>query len=238
MSKIFDFFEKKLERKISRMNIQDLIIQMSNKEYYFPFNIWRFVFDRNSIYGGKQISWFAARQAEKINSIKDFEYLKRTILSSDNVQKRNAYFCVGNLSKNLKNKDIFDFLMSRIKVEADEDIQTTILTSVIKIEKESDYDLQSIFDLLENGNINLKTIAATSLQNSKNQIVEDKLLTSLQNEKNKLLHQMIAATLRDIGTIKSLPFLELKLKTEKGTDYKYFIETAINEIKERNKYCG
>ena len=93
-------------------------------------------------------------------------------------------------------------------------------------------------NILKYGNINLKTSAAIALQNSRNQLVEDKLLESLEYEKNKQLHKMIAATLRDLGTSKSIPTLKNKLKSGKGNDYKYFIENAIMEINKRNKYCG
>ena len=235
---IFDFFEKRLEKKLSKLQVQDLLVQMTNNQYYFPFNIWKSIFDRNSILGGKQISWFAKRQAENLKSIEDYEYLRKSALNSDNKQKRQSYFCIGNLSKNLKSKEMFHFLMNRLTIEEDEDVKTTILTAVTKIEKDVDYKLDAIFDILEYGNINLKTSAAIALQNSRNQLVEDKLLESLEYEKNKQLHKMIAATLRDIGTSKSIPTLKNKLRSGKGNDYKYFIENAIMEINKRNKYCG
>ena len=133
---------------------------------------------------------------------------------------------------------MFHFLMNRLTIEEVEDVKTTILTAVTKIEKDVDYKLDAIFDILKYGNINLKTSAAIALQNSRNQLVEDKLLESLEYEKNKQLHKVIAATLRDLGTSKSIPTLKNKLKSGKGNDYKYFIENAIMEINKRNKYCG
>jgi hypothetical protein len=47
------------------------------------------------------------------------------------------------------------------------------------------------------------------------------------------LQEMIASTLRTLGTEKSLYILEEKLKIAKGRDYKYFIKNAIEGIKER-----
>ena len=79
----------------------------------------------------------------------------------------------------------------------------------------------------------MKTSATIALKNSKNPEIELELLQSFQNEKNKHLQEMIAASLRTVGTEKSLPILEKTLKTAKGRDYKYFIESAIIEIKER-----
>ncbi len=236
MNVIEKTFEKKLKVKLAKMPVETLLSEMTNNNYYFPYSIWKKYFDKKSIESGKWISWFATRQAEKINDITKAKTLK-AIIENENTEKeikRKSYFCLGHLSKNIQNKELFEYLINNLKSET-EQIQETILVAIRNSEKPIDYNLQPIVDILKSGKMGMKTSAATALKNSKNPEIELELLQSFQNEKNKHLQERIAATLRTVGTEKSIPILESTLKTAKGRDYKYFLESALNDIKEKIK---
>ncbi len=237
MSKITAFFEKKLEKRLSKLKIEELITEMCNDNYYFPYNIWKKCFDNQSIIGGKQISWFAVRQADKLNDKADFVKIKHLIETErpNDDWIRSAYTCIGRLSRNTEDKAMYDYLLDKLESETDEFTKTSILIEIKQIKKSDDYNLKPIINILQKGTIILKTEAAMALNNSSNPDVEIALLESLQKEKNKHLHSMIASTLRDIGTEKSLPVLENLMKNAKGTDYKYFIGSAIESIKDKMK---
>ena len=132
----------------------------------------------------------------------------------------------------MKNKEIFEYLVSRLEIETEEN-QETILISITNAKKPIDYNLEPIISILKGGKLGMKTNAAISLKHSENPKIETELLNSFKDEKNKHLQEMIAATLREIGTEKSLPILIEKLKFAKGTDYKYFLKSAIEEIEKR-----
>ena len=229
MREIDNIFENQLKKKLAKLPVENLLIEMTNNNYYFPYNFWKKYFDRSSIESGKWISWFATRQAEKIADKKEFEKLKKIIENANPEIKRKAYFCLGHLAKNLCDKQIFDYLMNKLEVETEENNET-ILIAITNAEKPLEFNLDPIVNILKNGKIGMKTSAAIALKKSKNPEIEMVLLNSFQDEKNKHLQEMIAATLRTVGTEKSIPILENKLKTAKGRDYKYFIESALEEI--------
>jgi len=229
MRKIDNIFENLLKKKLAKLPVESLLIEMTNNNYYFPNNIWKKYFDKSSIESGKWISWFATRQAEKIADKQEFEKLKKIIENASSEIKRKAYFCLGHLAKNLGDKQIFEYLMDKLEVETEENNET-ILIAITNAEKPLEFNLDPIVNILKNGKIGMKTSAAIALKKSKNPEIEMVLLNSFQEEKNKHLQEMIAATLRTVGTEKSIPILENKLKTAKGRDYKYFIESALEEI--------
>tara|TARA_R110000868_G_scaffold371358_1_gene634880 strand:- start:59 stop:763 length:705 start_codon:yes stop_codon:yes gene_type:complete len=234
MRKIDIVFENQLKKKLAKLPVENLLIEMTNNSYYFPYNIWKKYFDKSSIESGKWISWFATRQAEKIYDKTKFEKLT-TITENINLNseiKRKAYFCLGHLAKNLCDKQIFEYLMTKLEYETEEN-KETILIAITNAEKPLDFDLSPIVNVLKNGKIGMKTSAAIALKNSKNPEIESILLESFEKEKNRHLQEMIAATLRTVGSKKSIPILENKLKISKGRDYKYFLESALEEIKRK-----
>lgn len=231
---IFNFYENKLIENLSKSSVKNVLEKMSDNNYYFPYNIWKKYFDKNSIEGGKQISWFAYREIEKINNINEFEFLKN-ICENQNSSKElinHSLFALGHLSKNTKSKSVFEYLMDKIKTENNEN-KETILIAVTNCEKPKDYNLEPIYDILKNARVGLKTSAAISLKKSESTESEKKLIEALSLEKNSHFQQMTASTLRDIGTEISLPILKEMLKTGKGRDYKYFFNSAIEEIERR-----
>ncbi len=234
MNVIEKTFEKKLKEKLSKMPVENLLSEMTNNSYYFPYNIWKKYFDKKSIESGKWISWFATREAEKITDLKQVQTLKKIIenKNKNNEIRRKSFFCLGHISKNTRNKELFEYLINYLKSEPEE-IQETIFASIRNAEKPIEYNLNPIIEILKNGKIGIKTSAAIALKNSENPEIELILLNSFQNEKNKHLQEMIASTLRTLGTEKSIYILEEKLKIAKGRDYKYFIKNAIEGIKER-----
>ena len=234
MSWIKRTFENKLKKRLAKLPIESLLIEMTNNSYFFPYNFWKKYFDKNSIESGKWISWFATRQAEKIDDKSQADILKETIENetTEKLIKRKAYFCLGHLTKNLKDKEIFEYLVNKLETET-EDNQETILIALTNAIKPIDYNLNPIVNILKNGNLRMKTNATISLKHSENPNIETHLLNSFQEEKNKHLQEMIATTLRDIGTEKSLPILIEKLKIAKGNEYRYFLESAVKEIETR-----
>lgn len=215
----------------------DLLEQSSNEEYYFPYNIWKKLFGKNFIEGGKRISWFATRQLEKFDAINEFQDLKRVIedKNSDEILVNRVYFSLGHLAKNTNSKEVFDYLMSRLKIESEGNVKT-ILISVINCLKPAYYDLNAIYDLIRDSNIQIKTDAVCALKNSENEASEHLLIERFMIEKNKNLKSSIASTLGNIGSLKFFSLLSEELKVAKGTDYKYFLKNAISKIYSKNNH--
>lgn len=122
--------------------------------------------------------------------------------------------------------------MRRVRVETEQNV-VTILVALAKCEKPINYDLKPAYEIIKYGKMNLKTQAVMFLEGSVNPESERLLVETFINAKNTHFKGIIAATLGGIGTILSLPVLKDELKIAKGVDYRYFIQSAIEEIEER-----
>lgn len=235
---IFSFYESRLIENLSKSSVKTVLNKMNDNSYYFPYNIWKKYFDTSSIEGGQQISWFAYREIEKISDINEFAFLKKVIDNRDSNKEivNNAYFALGHLAKNSKSKLVFEYLMEKIIIENEEE-KETILIAIKDCEKPTDYNLEPIYDILKKARIGLKISATMSLKKSENPETEQKLIEALSKEKNLHFLEMTATTLGNIGTENALPILKEKLKAGNGRDYKYFFNTAIEEIEERKNNC-
>ena len=107
MNVIQKTFEKKLKDKLAKMPVESLLSEMTNNNYYFPYNIWKKYFERKSIESGKWISWFATRQAEKINDRTQAKTLKGIIenVKTEKEIKRKSYFWTCNKKLDFKLSD-------------------------------------------------------------------------------------------------------------------------------------
>jgi HEAT repeats len=231
---ILEFFELRLIARLEHSSTRELLKKMDNNSYYFPFNLYIRLFDRKSYYGGKTISWFATRQIENIHDIHDFEYLKTIIEKEDSGNEiiHNAYFALGHLTKNLMDKKIFDFLMEKLNWESIPNKQT-ILIALYNCQKPADYNLNPIYDIIKNGENELRANAVMCLKHSKNSISESLLLDLIPFESNKHVRNMAVTTLRDIGTLKSIETLKQELKNTRSNEYRYYLDNAIREIENR-----
>lgn len=232
--RIFEYFEKKLIEKMKHFSTQELLQKMKDNTYYFPYNIWHKLFDKGSFYGGKQISWFATRQVEHIKNFEDFHFLRYNIENRnfDKELVHNSYFALGHLAKNINSKEIFDYLMAKLKIESNEN-KVTILIALYDCEKPTDFDLSSIYDIIENGENELRPKAVMCLNKSRNSKSESILLNLIPFESNKHVRNMAVATIEDIGTQKSLEIIKRELKNTRSNDYRYYLNRAIIEIEER-----
>ncbi len=194
---IFDFYEKRLIKKLSYSSIDVILEKTKDNSYFFPYNIWMKYFDRRTlIEGGKQISWFAYRQIEKVNNVEEFEYLQSIIDKTSDTELINSiYFALGHLAKNTKEIAIFNFLISRLNTESEENI-ITILIAIKDCKKPFEYNLEPIYDIIRNSKIPLKVDAVLSLNKSINPKSEELLIETFTTAKNVHLKTMIAATLR------------------------------------------
>lgn len=112
LDSIFDFFEKRLIKKISNASLEVLLDKMDDNNYFFPYNLKMKYFSKNTLVeSGKQISWYAYRQVENVNRIEDFEYLQSVINDERSSSQliNHAYFALGCLAKNTKEEAIFNY---------------------------------------------------------------------------------------------------------------------------------
>jgi hypothetical protein len=70
------------------------------------------------------------------------------------------------------------------------------------------------------------------LKNSEHKDLEEILILKLQTS-DQHTKCMICAILRSTGTLKSLETLKAEFKRTRSNDLKYFIQSAIEEINER-----
>jgi HEAT repeat protein len=177
----------------------------------------------------KTISWKALREAEKIDDANYVPLLISFIENETDKDKRSAaYFILGHIAKNTKNKKATNYLVARIAKETDNNILSSLLERIQYLEKPLDTDITPIIEATRSKEWPIRRSAIQALKRAQHKAAEATLLEYISHTGDQDEHDLwyINTTLADIGTRDSIPFL-LSLIDHKKQDVS---ATALNAI--------
>ncbi len=237
MFNLFKSTEKKLEDAKNKLilnlekgDVDYVLNQMESEEIYSPLlNEIR----KTSSSSEHYVSKYAYDRARKYSSQSEkIQLLEKLKMEVNPVRKSYIYFCLSHLCCNASDSDLFNFLMEKIESE-DNECKRNILLGIQEMNKHAGLNIEPLKRLAESSNSDLYWNAIFALRFTHDPEVESLLLSLFEDTNNKGKKGVICATLRSIGTNKSIPVLEAAYKKTKDSSLRWDIEEAINNIKER-----
>lgn len=238
---MFDFLlsnDKKLEKarlvlieSLKNGDIDYLLKQMNSEEIYSPLLKKKRQTETSNT---DDISWYAYRRAETLNSPSEKQKLiERLNSESDEIKRKHIYFCLAHYCKNTLDKSLFNFLMDSLEQEKDNNCRLSVLIGISYMPKSSDLNIEPLKKLTKTRNRDLKVNSIIALQQTNDKEVEDLLLPLFIDTKDTHIKSVITWTLESTGTMKSIPILEEAFKKTRDYGLRGYIERAIEKIKNR-----
>jgi len=187
-------------------------------------------------------SWYAHRDAEKLDNVNFISQLEDYILNEKNKNhRRDGYFILGKILLNIsskrklliKHKNSIQFLINQLEIETDKYILSSILDRLSDIPILSDLNIKPIISNLTNKLWLIRHSAICSLTKSEHNFVEDEIIKIIKNSTDNNDITYANSVLNHIGTIKSMEYLE-PLTKSRIRDIKISASFAIESIKKRN----
>ncbi|MGB3180709.1 MAG: HEAT repeat domain-containing protein [Cyclobacteriaceae bacterium] len=188
----------------------------------------------NIVNNTDNISWYAYRYAESLKFQKDKDRL--LLLLHDKGWKKfkkHIYFSLAHICKNTGDKELFSFLLKRIKQEKNKEIKITILRALENMEKAEGLDLSIIRKLLRNKDLMVKWHAITFLQNARDPEIEPWLISLFNETADNRTKEMICVPLSSIGTEYSLSHLSATYNRTRDFQLRNSITSTIQSINNR-----
>ncbi|WP_298902198.1 hypothetical protein [uncultured Psychroserpens sp.] len=183
-------------------------------------------------------SWFAYRVSDELKDPNLKPQLMQLLNDSEFIDnKQYVYRCLSSLCVNTNDFELFDFLLSELKLIDHEEVVTTILSRFRELKKPQHLNIDYLKYLVVNGTYQNRIDALGALQNSEHTDIEDVLIKGFKLS-DKHTKGMICATLRTTGTEKCFDVLKAELKRTRSNSLKYYIESAIEHINSRKKGNG
>jgi HEAT repeat protein len=206
--------------------LEDLIGRMSSTENAEPQEeVWD---------SSKTVSWKAFREAEKLNNEEFVSQLIDYIgAEKDKNKRRNAYFILGHIGRNLADSRVAQFLIDRIEFEKDKYIISSFLDRLADIPKPKGIDLTLLIDATKSEKWLIRQAAIRALNKCDDQLAEKTAIEVSENSADKFDIIYANMVLCSIGTLRALPTLEKHLKSRKP-DIKSTARGAVNEILRKN----
>ena len=179
------------------------------------------------------IAWHAHREAETLSDSSMVDELAEYVNKERDKKRRSAaYFILGKLGQKVRGIDCASILLSRLSDEQDKYVLSSVLNALSWIGKPGSLDLRPLYGLLRDDRWLVRHSAIQSLRLTDTPEAEDKLIDLLVTTTDT--HDMIYchATLNEIGSTKSLLYLEKNLSSRKR-DVKLSAKSAIEAIKSR-----
>lgn len=236
---MFDIFlsnDKKLEKarlalieSLDNGNIDYLLKQMGSSEIYSELlNKKR----QSETSNTDEISWYAYRRAEQLSLSDEKEHLLQKLNTETNeTTKKHIYFCLAHLCKNTNDKSLFNFLMTCLDSEKDNNCRLSILIGISYMPKSADLNIEPLKKLVKIRNRDLKINSIIALQQTNDIEVENLLLSLFTDTKDSHTKSMITHTLETTGTEKSIPHLQEAYKKTRDYGLRGDIERTIQKIK-------
>jgi len=155
--------------------------------------------------------------------------------SKDEEIKQSAYKCLSFVYKNTNETAIINYLIARLAVEKKDWTLWAILSGIHGFKKPipMDVEIGNILALTSHKKHLVRDMAIQSLQSTGNPQAEEKLIEIITNNTDKYLLVYANATIRKIGTVKSIPAL-LKLTEHKKEDVAATALMAILDISDQS----
>jgi hypothetical protein len=192
--------------------IQSLISRMSDDSYRPGEVVVDGVFESN-----KTVYSEAYEEVRQLNNGELFDDLYAYLdIETDSIKRQHAYFIIGNIAKNVKDLRATKYLVEASKKEKDKNTLVTILNLLPDLYKPFEIDLSPIFKLTTHRNWHVRGLSFAALTNTENN-VEEFLVDKLKSTDNKDDIQYLLYAIQNVGTIKSLPIVELHFNNRKPT---------------------
>jgi hypothetical protein len=201
--------------------IEELVARMEDDS---PSGIW-----------GESKAFRACREVEELHD-KDLMdiAINMTANEKNKHKRRNLYFVIAKIAKNINSTDVAGFLISQIQKEKDKYGLAALLEGIKEVRKLADVDISPIIELTKNKRWLVRRTAIESLDKTENELAENVLIDILNTNNNPGDIVSANVTLNSIGTEKSIASIEKNLKSRKR-DVKVSAEEAIKEIRKRGK---
>lgn len=180
------------------------------------------------------VSWAAHREAEELRDVSMVDELLG-LAATDRAKARRAacYFVIGKIGSNLQDARCVRALLDLLNTESDKHNIASILERVAEISKPPAFDLSRVYALLKDPRWRVRHAAIQALGNSQSEEVETHLLEHLASTDDPYDQTYCHAVLNHLGTARSVPLLEVNLKSRKR-DVKLSAEAALRAIRSRS----
>lgn len=180
------------------------------------------------------ISWNAHRDAEKLTNV---EYIPLLIFYIQNEKSqdhiKSAYFALGKLAKNTDSAEALIFLVSRVSNETNKYVLSSLLDLIADLKKPASININPIISTIQDKRWQVRQAGIRALNYCKNHEAEMALIGILKDSTETLDLLYTCATLRNIGSAQSIPFLE-RFITSRNQDLKTTANAAIENIKTKS----
>ena len=179
------------------------------------------------------VAWHAHREAETLSDSSMVDELAEYVNKERDKKRRSAaYFILGKLGQKVRGIDCASILLLRLREEQDKYVLSSLLGPLSWIRKPRSLDLEPVYRLLRDDRWLVRHSAIQSLRLTETPEVEDKLIELLVRTTDPYDMTYCHATLSEIGSAKSLPYLQKNLSSRKR-DVKDSAQWAIEAIKSR-----
>lgn len=179
------------------------------------------------------ISWQAHREAETLSNPSTVDQLAGYVsIEKDKQRRRAAYFILGKLGKKVRSLDCASILLFRLSYEQDKYVLSSLFSGLSWIAKPENLDLGPVYRLLGDDRWLVRHSAIEALRQTASREAEDKILELLMMTTDPDDMIYCHATLNEIGSAKSLPYLRKNL-TSRKRDVKLSAQAAIEAIESR-----
>jgi len=181
------------------------------------------------------IAWHAHREAETLSDSSMVDELADYVTHEKDKDHRGAaYFMLGKIGRKVRNLDCASILTSRLDLEENKYLLSTLLDALGGVSKPGNVDLKPVFRRLHDDRWLVRHSAIQALKRTDSMEAEDQLLELLNatNDPDDVVY--CHATLNEIGSAKSIPHLQKNLSSRKR-DVKLSARLAIEAIEARTK---
>lgn len=228
--------KQQLISDLEKNGMEFLISKMASNDEYSELILERRKTDMS--YGSEDnVSWYAYRQSDKLNSQEDKKELLELLANEQYTDlKKYIYCCLSSICANTNDKDLFNFLVDKVQQEDDESVKVSILSRLRNVIKDSSYNIEPIKILVKEGTHDESHAAIKALSNTNDPEVEDILLDEFKITSTHM-KGMICGPLSTVGTLKSIPILKEAYKKTRDRGLRMLIENTIHTIETRTKSC-
>lgn len=180
----------------------ELITRMTVKESY--------------AHSDDSISWHAYREAETLADPSLVEGLAKYVSGErDKERRRAAYFILGKLGQKVRAPECAALLLSRVGHEQDTFTLSALLDALRPLPKPLNLDLGPVYRLLEDKRWLVRCSAIQSLCHADALEAEEQIIQLLKTTSDPQDMVYCHATLNEIGSVKSIPYLQKNLDSRK-----------------------
>jgi HEAT repeat protein len=180
------------------------------------------------------VAWHAHREAEVIidRSVVD-ELVTRLTSEPDREVRRNVYFVIGKVGKNLSDPSCARILIDRLGHEDNKYVLSAMLNVLADIPKPNEVDLSPVFAFLKDKRWLVRHSAIKALENAQSVAAEERLIEHLSDTQDPYDQVYCNATLNSMGSPRAIPAIAANLKSRKR-DVRDSARFAINAIQSRH----